>query len=600
MKSTRFTTIAFLSLFLTVSASAEPSPKLDGKTIETGRHRITLAESGLPEQIEIVATQSELPLELRGAKKEVSDQVLREIGRGKQLRAPIRIEVAAAGKTIAAEPEAPAQPALKGGAVVCRSKLKAGKAALELDLTYGSDGALTGSVQYGGKGSVEAIGLAIDLAGTVDLAFAGSPVAENLQVHRAADFAVSEDEGLVWGNSERDARAEGRRPAPGPVTRMFVGSGDRGFTWLSEAGKGWNLDAKASTATLTRDKDGAVTWRILFVNHKTRLKRSQSIKFAFRVHPARARDAKHRSLAWLEWPHGAKAGEALPATLSERKEVDLIRAGTATVHEAHARYAVLEGAAGGDALASAGTHAETWPIGLFRYLAGAHTSLVTRLRSNARTLTRPGADPAADRVLLGRALLCDIGLDAESLADLAGAARVLSALDKFGTFEPDGQTELIPFWRSRSIIRFGETFSEDDAFSLSTENPVAQVYVSVYRRPKPRRGVKALIVVANESAKPVRDQLYILNPKRIFGGANTLEMRTIKDTLDFTRFHERSDWMRLGVIGRGSNRRGTKGLQDLEDQGAVRQNAAKDGIEAYGPHVFIPAHDFRILYGVGK
>ena len=571
--------------------------KLAGKIIETSRHRITLSDSGLPEQIEILAAQDELPLELRGKKTEVPVPVLLSIGRGKQLRNPVRIEVASAGKSTAAQPAAPAKPNLKRGQVACRSKLQAGEVSIGLDLSYSPNGSISGSIDYSGKAEVESIALTIDILGAVDLAFAGAPIAPRLQSYNAADYAVGTEEGLVWGNSEKDAKTQKRKAVPGPVMHMFVGSGDRGFTWLSKGGKGWETDNNISSATLTRDKAGQVTWQVLFVNHRTKLKGKRSIDFALRIHPTRNRDSKHRSVAWLDWPFNGKAGEAIPIALGKSKKADLLRADAGTVHEASASFAILEGAAGGDALASAGTHAETYPINLFRYLAATHTGLTARLRSNARQLTRPGADPAADRMLLGRALLCDIGLDAYSLANLDGAANILSALVKFGYFESDGKTELIPFWRNSSVIRFGETFSKDDAFSLHEENPVGQVYVSVYRRPQTRRGTQTMIVIVNESDKPVRDQIYVTNPKSIFGGANVLDHRTIKSGYDFSRFHVMSDWMKLGVIGKSAK---TKALQDLEDQSIVRQNAAKDGIEAYGPQVHIPAHDFRILFGRSK
>ncbi|MDA0840940.1 MAG: hypothetical protein O3B01_07520 [Planctomycetota bacterium] len=589
--------IAVVLLVALWAPASSEDIKLSGKIIETSRHRITLSDSGLPEQIEILAAQSELPLELRGGKEEISVQVLQSIGRGKQLRGPIRIEVAAGGNAVAAEVVEVANPTLKGAEIVSKAKLRAGEVNIGLDLSYGPHGDLAGQIEYSGKGDVESIGLTIDLLGTVDLAFAGTPISEKLQAYSFSDYGVSNEEGLVWGNSDKDAKAQGRKPSPGPVTQMFVGGGDRGFTWLSNNGKGWDADAKASTATLTRDKVAQVTWKILFVNHKTRLNRKQSVEFALRVHPSRNRDANHRALAWLDWPFNGKSSEAPPATLSKQKKVDLLRADSATAHESQSLYAILEGTAGGDALASAGTHTETWPMNLFRYLAGTHTSLVTRLHSNASTLTRPSADPAADRVLLGRALLCDIGLDAESLANLTGAAKVLSALDNFGYFESDGKTEFIPFWRGHSVIRFGDSFNEDDAFALTDQNPVGQVYVSVYRRPQTGRGTQTMIVIANESNQPVRDQLYVLDPNHIFGGANVLDHAAIKGTYDFSRFHKMSDWMKAGVVGKSGK---IKGLQDMEDQGVIRQNAAKDGIEVYGPNVFIPAHDFRILFGKSK
>jgi len=584
-----------------------PETKLEGNKLETARHILTLDASGLPAQIVIKPDQRELPLANRGKRaKPPTDAELQAIGRGPQLRAPLRIQANTKGRLTDAKVTQPAKPALAEGEVTCTSKLAIGSATLTLSLTYERDGALYGTLSCEGKGTkVESLTLVAELHGTVDTVVPGAPVQERLRAYPASEFVLREGDGLIWGNALADAK-QGGRAAPGLVTHLFVGSGDRGFTWLTKPDSGWIIDKKVSSVTLERDQAGQTTWRIHFVNSPTKLKANRSASFALLTHPATFKPADHRRQGWINWPKDATSpGKALPLTLAGRQSParasqKLASAVCATAYESLGEYALLSGAAGGDALSKDKNHAETWPIGLFKYLAGTHTGLTVRLRSNSADLIQPGMSRAADRVLIGRAFLHDIGLDASRLAHLGDAAGVVKAIRDFGLFETDGQTQFVPYWRTGPYLRFGEEFSKDDVFELDEESPVASVYTSVYLRPGNRgRGRKALIAIVNESSKPVRDQLYILSPGKLFGGANRLDRKAVISQYDFTALPDTSDWGKPGLLSRAIYRTRVV-LKDLEDDGIVGQPASKRGLETYGPLIHVPAYSFRLLYGTGS
>lgn len=595
------------SVIQATSWDSLPELKVEDNTLETARHVLTLDTSGLPAQIVIKPDQRELPLANRGDRaKPVTDAELQKIGRGPQLRGPIRIQANIRGRLTDAAVTGPAKRALADGKVTCASKLSVGSVMLSLSLTYERDGALYGTLSHDGKGEkVEALSLVVELQGAVDTVVPGAPVQEKLRAYPASEFKLREGDGLIWGNAPADAK-QGGRAAPGLVTHLFVGSGDRGFTWLTKPDSGWVIDKKVSCVTLERDQAGQTTWRIHFVNSPSKLKGSRSASFALLTHPATFKPADYRRQCWVNWPEDAKGtGRVLPLAISDRQGAPrsgqkLVPAACATAYEALGGYVELSGAAGGDALSRDKNHAETWPIGLFRYLAGTHTGLAVRLRSNSADLIRPGMSRATDRVLIGRALLHDIGLDASRLAHLGDAAGVVKAIRDFGLFETDGQTQFVPYWRIGAHLRFGEEFGKDDAYELGEENPLARVYTSVYLRPGNQgRGRKALIAIVNESNKPVRDQLYVLDPGQLFGGANRLERKAVIGQYDFTALPDTSDWGKPGLLSRAVYRTAFV-LKDLEDDGIVGQPTAKRGLEAYGPLIHVPAYSFRILYGTGS
>ncbi|MCX6931145.1 MAG: hypothetical protein NTZ29_00415, partial [Verrucomicrobia bacterium] len=123
-------------------------------------------------------------------------------------------------------------------------------------------------------------------------------------------------------------------------------------------------------------------------------------------------------------------------------------------------------------------------------------------------------------MILGRALVHDIGVDVAGLANCTYAADVVNALESFGYFKNDGQTEFLPYWRAEDfgigLVRYGEQFEADakQGFALTTENPAGRVRVSLFLRPTPENspvGRKVMMVLVNESDHPVRELLYVEN-----------------------------------------------------------------------------------------
>jgi len=207
---------------------------------------------------------------------------------------------------------------------------------------------------------------------------------------------------------------------------------------------------------------------------------------------------------------------------------------------------------------------------------------------------------------LGRALLHDAGADVGGLGQKVAAANLLRALDAFGFFEDDGQTEFLPYWRSGAVVRYGEAFAAGGAFEVSEEDPVARAYVSAYLRPDKGDPSKraAVFVVVNEGDAPLREQFYLLKPERLFGGPNKVTTRAVIDRWDFSRIPEDSDWRKGVMVGSstryegGNNPAAVPQLMDLEDGGYVRAKAVAGGMEVYG-FLYVPARGFRVLLGAG-
>ncbi|HUU59523.1 MAG TPA: hypothetical protein VMZ50_08270, partial [Phycisphaerae bacterium] len=581
-----------------------------GGSFQTGRHTFTIGASGLPEPIEIHPDPTELALVQREGGAQPAAAELRQIGRGPQLRSPIRIEARIAGRAVPAEVTSAVRPALKDGVAACSSKMKAGPVSLALDARYEPDGSLRAKLTYSASGAeVESLELVLELDGPVDLVIPGEAVSDKVQAYVEKDFTLSDEEGLVWGNAPADA-AKGGRAAPGIPQSVFVGSGDRGFTFLTDPAVGWDIDKAVSTTALTRDKAGHVSWRIKFVNRKSKLAGEKTLRFALLTHPASSKAPGHRAAGMLDLPFaGGAAAKVLPLSLEALAETSapLLRADSGAVFEALSDHAVLTGPAGGDPVSAATDHVATYPIRLFRYLAGTHTHLTVQVRSDVTKFVSPGSSRSADRAVIGRALLHDVGFDPAQLAHLADVARALTALQRFGYFETDGQTEFIPYWRSARIARYGQKFEEGNAFNLTEKNPAGKVYVSLYRRPWTRgkpKGYKVLFVIANESDQPIRDLLYIEDPRRILGGHNALQFYDVAKQYKLADPVARSpDWdpakfSRLTRLGQQGINMPPTVLSELETGGMVRQVGVRGDLETYGP-IFIPAHDYRILYAHG-
>jgi len=579
-----------------IASSGVSAVELDGRTVVTPRRRIEVGPSGLPQQIVVQPQEHELPLELRGGAGEVPANMLSAIGRGPQLRGPVRLEGTIDGKEVVAEFAKTAAPKLVEGRVTAMAEGRLGPLTVNVESVYGEGGALQATLTYAGNGKIDELALVMEIAGPVDVVVPRAGALTRLEGLAEETFALGADEGVVWANGTAPGSA------PGVVRHLYVGSGDRGWTWLCDDESGWLIDPKQPTMTLSRDAAGTLTWRVLLVNRPGAVKGKHTLSFALVTHPARPKPSSHRSEAWLAWPHPDVAA-ATPAVsgkaLASGGTSAVLRADCATPLEASVAYALLSGPAGGDAISAEQDHINVYPLAFMRYLAGTHTGQVRRLLPNAAELVSPGGERRLDRSLIARALLHDIGLDAAGLAHLADAATVVRALQEFGLFKGDGQTEFVPYWRSRDILRYGEEFDADDAFATAETDPAGRVYVSVFRRPAGQGGkrAQALILIVNEGDQPVRDQLYILSPAHLFGGPNRLTDRDVVSGYDFSNLPDNSDWGKPGM--QSTRYKSAAVLRDAEDQGTVRMVAAEDGIEAYGPHIFVRSHDFRLFYGTG-
>ncbi|MFP4028649.1 MAG: hypothetical protein ACLFWL_12735 [Candidatus Brocadiia bacterium] len=575
-----------------------------------GRLRFAIGKNALPAQIQIVPAREDLPLELRGEDAdEPSPELLRRIGRGPQLAAPMRLVATVGGNDVALSPEQEISIKRTKGKVTCESSLAGEEIMAELQVAYAPDGAMQVSITYSGR-EVNDLALVMDLSGPVDTVVSGGAPFDS------PDVALREGEGLLWGNAKPSEKKKDEKPAPesrgrpGVPGHMFWGSGDRGFTWLCNDADGWTVTPENPTITLRRDETGMVTWRAILVNHTSRLKGKKTIAFTLLTHPAIEPDTDQRAVEWLKWPDGGKGILTPPLTAAARKaKVGPVRADRAGVYETLTVGSVLIGPAGGNARSVGQTLADSFPLPLFRYLAGTHTGLPGRLKSNTRELGRAGMNPACDRMAIGRALLHDVGCDPEGVVHLAMMARLMQGLAKFRYFVRDGKTEYIPYWRSENAVRYGERFSKDDAFTLTREDPMARVHTSVWVRAAPdgKEGRQALILVVNEGKKAVRQQLYILDPQRLFGGHNQFRKSDMVDRWDGNGIPEDSDWAlaklrREGThsVEMGTKRRGNVPfLLDVEDLGGVDQSVANEDTEVYH-RLHVPARSFRLLYGRGE
>jgi hypothetical protein len=573
----------FLLFLLLTPSAAEPTPR----AFTTGRLAITLGDNALPAQIYIHPTGDDLPLELRTRKKSapLTDAQLVPIGRGPQLAAPMRLEAIIKGKKIELKSTAPAPIETSKNNFYSRATLTGGGVTAKIDVAYTPGGRIIPKLAYSG-GEVDSLSLIMQLQGITDTVVQGqAPFA-------GTDYTLSDDEGILWGNARPQTSQAKRdespltRGIPGVLNHLFFGSGDRGFTFLSKSADGWTVTPVAPVITLSRDKVGNVTFRAQLVNHPTKLAGEKTASFTLLVHPTKSSAPDRRKASWLTWPYKK-------STPADR----------ATEQEWVVESILLQANAGGDAKSAEATLADTYPLSLFRYLAGTHTGLPVRLITNSRSLSTPGRVPALDRMAIGRALLHDIGFDPKGAVHLASLGRLVSGLAEFGYFESDNKTEFIPYWRSGEVIRYGETFDANDAFETTTTDPMERVHVSVWRRPG-----KALILIVNEGTRPVREQLYVPGAKRLFGGKNRIQRGDIVDLWDMSLIPEDSDWSykkvrneKIGTTEKGAPKRGKNVspppfLMDAEDKGGVAQSVAVKGQEVY-LRVFVPARGLRLLVG---
>jgi len=599
--------------------------ELKGDTFETLKHRITVGKSGLPAQIVIKADPRDLPLEKRGGK--VSDAELVALGRGPQFRSPMRLVAVVEGRRIEGWAAAPAKLKAQGKSELeYSSTVTVGPFKVELVTRYDCDGSMTCELTYtGAGGEADGLELVMELAGPVDLAWPGLPAGTKPGAVPAAQLVAA-----LPGGSDKTVWSSAERKGGSFVPYLFFGSADRGFTWLCDSDKGWVLDPKQPAISIERDKAGQITWRVRFVNRRTKAKGKRAVKFALLTHPASPKQKSYRRRQWLAWEaDGAvvkgdalggkgpdsvdglgrttlaareRMKEACRKLSAENKANDTVLGGlTASALEAYASRLELSGAAAAWMASAEKDGVSLYPASMFRALAGTCKGLSVRVQPNVRKIVSPGDSPSFDRQMLGRALVHDVGVDLKGLAQPVHFVRLVNALDEFGFFEDEG-TEMIPYWRNANLVRYGEAWEGENAFALTEENPAARVYVTVFRRPferKGRKGYKAMFVVMNESDQAVRDRFYVFEPGRIFGGPNRMTAKEIVESYEFRAIPRDSDWRKGKVLARQSGRGGASfaALMDMEDKGVVLAADSKgQDAEIYGP-LFVRAHNYRVLYG---
>jgi hypothetical protein len=624
---------------LLAATTARADLTVSNRWVTTPRHQFTVDDTGLPAQIDIRALPPDIPLIWR-ATKERPATLLRRIGRGPQLAAPVRLEAVIDTVAGGARADAPAELRLTDTGAEAAGTWQAGALKGRLRVCYAGDGSMTGQVAFDPQGlTLERLDLVIEIAGPVNTAIAGNPADAVAGKPLPANYgSLDSKPGMLWRNGASPV-GDGSLHT-GRLDHFFLGNGDWGFTWLANDADGNGIGGTEPTMSVERKSDGIVVWRIALVNTPAKAG-ERTVGFTLLTHPARLRVPDRRLQQWQPWTDPAATPTVSAAARAATGGSNLlVRAEAGSVYETAAARAVLEGVAGGEALTARATLADRFPLGLFRYLAASHTALAAQLRPNASALTSAGASPAADRVALGRALLHDIGVDIGGLARRMEAANVLRALDDFGYFENDGQTEFLPYWRTEGIFQLGEAFEGDVGFAVTTESPTARTKVSAFIRPtavemvrnQPTVRRKALFVLVNEGTNAVREKFYIWNPSYVFGGPNRLQAEQIYSQLDFSGLAPDGDWQRNRVertlpeliksrVGRATGlvkvngeitRNHMSELRDVESGGLVRQaegevqfaqkffgdSMVKNGFQLYGP-IYIPPRGMRILFGEG-
>jgi len=231
----------------------------------------------------------------------------------------------------------------------------------------------------------------------------------------------------------------------------------------------------------------------------------------------------------------------------------------------------------------------SFPNSYYRFAAMNYTGLSTTLVPDINPVGS-GDNPCLDRQMLGVALLHDFGVTrGGGVNQGAGiswvpmeheeqAVRLLGRLGKFGFFD-DAATEKLPFWRNDAQVRMGDKPGDE-----------SKVRVTVYRRPLDNgKGYKAIFVILNESDGDVELPLDLRDPKRILGGASTLRRGDVLGSAAVPAALQQA-WR--AADGRAADE---PALMDLETGKLIAKAGDKAG-ERYGP-VFVPYHDYRVLYG---
>jgi len=674
-------------------------------------HTYTIGTTGLPEQVYIKPENRVLTLEMREGKAPVTDEYLISVGRGPQLRTPMRLVGEVDGQTFDARVVEPAKVVKQWKSeIVYESKLKVGPAEVTLRTRYDCDGSMHVNMRYGAgaEAQLDRLELISEVTGPYDMIAPAMDGGGMAGVDKW-ECAMPQEPGVVWDTADE----------PGAellyskfVNFMFFGSGDRGFSWIAQSDRGWMLDEEGTSMRLERSDSGEVTWFVTFVNHPSNIEGQRSIDFIVQVHPMKPKPEDYRTHAWFyrgdTWAQGyqvepveledeylierANTASGAPKDLSyeqvksqrwddpppyrygrwrnvgiapkldrtfEEKGVwwlsKQIRVGRrqgwwwdeywpgfsrtsdvasgyayhrdpADVDEkelawqegwttfhmrrtfkrlarvfaeenvpqrqfvwANAEATMLESFAWDSQLveeAGAGHRSyeidivTQFPPSLYRYLSKSYSGLVTRLVAD-NGLVDAGDDPRFERQMFARALLHDFGFTPNGphgrVLHRVKALHLINKLIDFGLFDED-TTEFIPYWRNQGVVSF------DGQSGPDREN---DLFVSVYRRPKQGGGYKAIFILANEKFDDVNAPVALLDAPRVLGGDNAITVGSLRDDVEVSGPFAEA-WQ--AIASRNADR---PALMDLETGRPVPQVEGEPG--TYGP-VFIPSHNFRVLY----
>ncbi|MBM4163339.1 MAG: hypothetical protein FJ222_02710 [Lentisphaerae bacterium] len=270
----------------------------DDKGFSTLKHRFTVGASGLPTQIDIRPDSRELPLELRGADAKVPAETLLGLGRGPQLRAPMRLEAVIGGKRVPAKVITPAKAVRTWKSEIeYASTLQIGPIQAELRMQYDCDGSMHATLNWGSDApaKIDRLEMVTEIAGTVDLAISQCISGGGDQVGADRwECSLPNTPGVVWDSTMTRLELFYSRFIPW----IWFGSADRGWSYYSKNDEGWILDREGSAMQIERDKAGNVTWRVIFVNHPAEVKEKRTITFTLLTHPAKPKPENARLYAW--------------------------------------------------------------------------------------------------------------------------------------------------------------------------------------------------------------------------------------------------------------------------------------------------------------
>jgi hypothetical protein len=554
------------------------APALDGAAVKTGRVTIAIDASGLPAGITVPPRQDELPLDHREGGTAPTAEVLAAIGRGPLLRGPVRFEAIVDGKPVAATATEAAKPAASGDAVRAAAKLAAGPLALTTTADYRDTGRIDLAVVAKGNDTVGGLRLVVPLTGVVDLAIPLTAAAATADPPLGA-FTPTEIDGVAWSNLKGNGSKQ-ILPAPGVVSPLFFGSGDRGFVITVPDAKGWPIDPQTASCELVRDKTGAVEAHYYLCNRPQALAAEQKFSFSIQVLPASAAQMPGRLALWQKPPAG---GMPAANALKEPVVEGLVEVPASVVKLPDGRIGSIE---------------------VFRYLSGAPAGLPGVVQADPATQSRAGADAGATRILIGRAVSHGLAVDGKAIAHRADLLRAVKALAACGLFDEKAAVETVPGWRSGGIARYGEEFKADGGFELSAENPVARVHTTAFVMPRgkgPAGPRQTLFMIVNEGDKPVREQFYVTKPQAAFGGPNKASAKGLTGSWNYQGLPADSDWRKEVLVGStpGTEKGLDAALVDLEDGGFVAQTTATPDLEVYGP-LFIAARSYRLVWGSGE